>query len=54
MIVLDTDVISDLMRPRPSRSLLARLAEVPAHEQSTTAITTTALRIDLILPSIGI
>jgi tRNA(fMet)-specific endonuclease VapC len=39
MIVLDTDVISDLMRLRPSRSLLERLAEVPAHEQSTTAIT---------------
>jgi tRNA(fMet)-specific endonuclease VapC len=39
MIVLDTDVISNLMRPRPSRALVARLAEVPAHEQSTTAIT---------------
>jgi tRNA(fMet)-specific endonuclease VapC len=39
MIVLDTDVISNLMRPQPSPALVARLAEVPAHEQSTTAIT---------------
>jgi tRNA(fMet)-specific endonuclease VapC len=39
MIVLDTDVISNLMRPQPSSALVARLAEVPAHEQSTTAIT---------------
>jgi tRNA(fMet)-specific endonuclease VapC len=39
MIVLDTDVISNLMRPRPAPALVARLAEVPAHEQSTTAIT---------------
>ncbi len=39
MIVLDTDIISNLMRPRPSPALVARLAEVPAHEQSTTAIT---------------
>lgn len=39
MIVLDTDVISNLMRPQPARALLARLSDVPAHEQSTTAIT---------------
>lgn len=39
MIVLDTDVVSNLMRPRPSSSLIERLGTVPAHEQSTTAIT---------------
>jgi tRNA(fMet)-specific endonuclease VapC len=39
MIVLDTDVISNLMRARPAPTLLARLADVPAHEQSTTTIT---------------
>ncbi len=39
MIVLDTDAISNLMKPRPSPLLLAQLAEVPTHEQATTAIT---------------
>jgi tRNA(fMet)-specific endonuclease VapC len=39
VIVLDTDVVSDLMRPRPSQSMLVRLAEVPAAEQCTTAVT---------------
>lgn len=39
MIVLDTDVISNLMRPRPAPTLVARLAEIPVHEQGTTAIT---------------
>lgn len=39
MIVLDTDVVSDLMRPKPSPALVARLAEVSASEQSTTAVT---------------
>jgi tRNA(fMet)-specific endonuclease VapC len=39
MIVLDTDVVSDLMRPRPSPSLVARLAEIPVTEQSTTSVT---------------
>jgi len=39
MIVLDTDVISDLMRPRPAPSLVARLGEVPSSEQATTAVT---------------
>lgn len=39
MIVLDTDVVSDLMRPKPSPTLMARLAEVSASEQSTTAVT---------------
>jgi tRNA(fMet)-specific endonuclease VapC len=39
MIVLDTDVVSDLMRPRPTPSLVARLGEVPYSEQATTAVT---------------
>ena len=39
MIVLDTDVVSDLMRPRPSPNLVERLAKIPASEQATTAIT---------------
>ena len=39
MIVLDTDVISELMRPRPSSRLLARLGDVAVREQATTAIT---------------
>jgi predicted nucleic acid-binding protein len=39
VIVLDTDVISDLMRPRPSAQLLERLAQIDASAQATTAIT---------------
>ncbi|MDQ6772135.1 MAG: PIN domain-containing protein [Candidatus Dormibacteraeota bacterium] len=39
MIVLDTDVLSDLMRTRPSPVLLSRLARVAAADQGTTAIT---------------
>jgi len=39
VIVLDTDRLSELMRPRPSSRLVARLERVPATEQATTAIT---------------
>jgi predicted nucleic acid-binding protein len=39
VIVLDTDVVSDLMRPRPSARLVERLAEIDASAQTTTAIT---------------
>ena len=39
MIALDTDVVSLLMRPRPPRVLVERLARTPLDEQSTTAIT---------------
>jgi tRNA(fMet)-specific endonuclease VapC len=39
MIVFDTDVISELMRLRPSTILVERLADVPLAEQATTAIT---------------
>lgn len=39
MIVLDTDVISDLMSSRPSPRLLRRLGAVSVAEQATTAVT---------------
>lgn len=39
MIVLDTDAVSDLMRPRPSPSLVTQLGGVPMAEQATTAVT---------------
>lgn len=39
MIILDTDVISHLMRPRPAPSLLRRIRHTPVSEQATTAIT---------------
>jgi predicted nucleic acid-binding protein len=39
MVVLDTDIVSDLMRPRPSRHLVQRLATIAASEQTTTAVT---------------
>jgi len=39
VIVLDTDALSELMRPRPASRLVARLERVPAAEQATTAIT---------------
>jgi len=39
MIVLDTDVVSELLRPRPSPALIERLRAVPPREQSTTAVT---------------
>jgi len=39
VIVLDTDIISELMRPRPSASLVEQLTDVPVSEQATTAIT---------------
>ncbi len=39
MIVVDTDVLSELMRTRPSSVLMERLERVPVVEQATTAIT---------------
>lgn len=39
MIALDTDVISELLRPRPASGLIDKLRDVPPQEQSTTAIT---------------
>lgn len=39
MIVFDTDIISNLMRPAPSLTLIERLARTPVASQATTAIT---------------
>lgn len=39
MIVLDTDVVSVLMRPAPPPGLVTRLGATPLAEQATTAIT---------------
>lgn len=39
MIILDTDVLSELMRPRPSARVVAWVAQQPAMELFTTAIT---------------
>jgi toxin FitB len=39
MIVLDTNVISELMRPKPSASVVAWVAKQPAADLYTTAIT---------------
>ena len=39
MIVFDTDIVSHLMRPRPSTALVERVADVPVGEQATTSIT---------------
>ncbi len=39
MIVLDTNVLSELMKPQPSASVVAWIAQQPAAELFTTAIT---------------
>ncbi len=39
MIVLETDVVSALMQPRPLPALVARLANVAVDDQATTAVT---------------
>ena len=39
MILLDTDALSELMRPRPSSRLVSRLEQVPTAQQATTSIT---------------
>src|SRR5262249_37412132 len=39
MIILDTNVLSELMRSNPSSSVLAWVAKQPASELSTTSIT---------------
>ncbi|MGO8685740.1 MAG: type II toxin-antitoxin system VapC family toxin [Candidatus Dormibacteria bacterium] len=39
MIVLDTDAISGLMRPRPDAALVGLIGELAADEQATTAVT---------------
>jgi len=39
MYVLDTDVLSNLLKRVPSKLLVAKLAQVPATQQCTTSIT---------------
>jgi predicted nucleic acid-binding protein len=39
MIILDTNVLSELMRPKPSASVLAWIAKQPESELFTTSIT---------------
>lgn len=39
MIVLDTDAVSNLMRPRPSPEFAQRIERLPVSERTTTAIT---------------
>ncbi len=39
LFVLDTDIVSDLMRPRPSPELVQRLRAIPIAQQTTTAVT---------------
>ena len=39
MYLLDTDIISNLMKPSPTIGLIARMAEVPVHQQFTSSIT---------------
>lgn len=44
MIVLDTDVVSELMRPAPAASVVTWLRGQPGHELFTTAITVAEIR----------
>ena len=39
MYLLDTDILSNLMKPRPSMTLIAKLVSVPSEEQFTSSIT---------------
>src|SRR3984893_4278661 len=39
MYLLDTDMLSNLMRPTPPTTLIAKLASVPPEEQYTSSIT---------------
>jgi len=39
MYLLDTDILSNLLKPSPSTSLITRLGSVPAQQQYTSAIT---------------
>jgi hypothetical protein len=44
MIVLDTNVVSELMRPEPTSSVLAWLRDQPSNDLYTTAITVAEIR----------
>ncbi|MEO8595554.1 MAG: type II toxin-antitoxin system VapC family toxin [Candidatus Solibacter sp.] len=53
MIVLDTNVISELVRPSPSPIVLRRLRSLPDHELYTTAITEAEIRYGLAIQARG-
>jgi predicted nucleic acid-binding protein len=44
MIILDTNVVSELMRPTPAPAVLAWLGEFPDHDLYTTAVTVAEIR----------
>lgn len=45
MYLLDTDVLSNLMKRAPDSALVARLAQVPPEDQSTSSVTLAELPI---------
>ena len=49
MLVLDTNVVSELMKPRPDEGVLEWLDTVPMEELATTAITVMEVRFGLAL-----
>ena len=53
MIVLDTNVVSALMRKEPDRAVIAWLDSVPAESVWTTAITVFEVRFGLALLAVG-
>ncbi|QOC22771.1 type II toxin-antitoxin system VapC family toxin [Wenzhouxiangella sp. AB-CW3] len=53
MLVLDTNVISELMRPAPDRSVVAWVGEQPGGSLFTTTVTEAELRYGLALLSAG-
>jgi predicted nucleic acid-binding protein len=53
MIVLDTDVLSELMRPTPAETVLAWLARQPAPRMFTTTVTQAEIGYGLALMSPG-
>ena len=44
MIILDTNVVSELMRPTPARAVLSWLRRHPGDDLSTTAVTVAEIR----------
>ncbi len=53
MILLDTNVLSEFMRPRPSASVVSWLDEQPAGEVYTSAISRAEIELGLLLMSPG-
>lgn len=53
MIVLDTNVLSELMRPRPAEAVAAWVAHQPLAQQFTTSVTQAEIGYGLALMSLG-